>query len=45
MWQDDDTLGRAAVRELMQQVDDFIPTPQRDTEKEFIMPVQPCARA
>ena len=24
----------------MQQVDDFIPTPQRDTDKDFVMPVE-----
>jgi len=37
---EDDTIGRAAVRELMQQVDDFIPTPTRETDKDFIMPVE-----
>ena len=36
----EDSIGRDAVRDLMQQVDDFIPTPQRDTEKAFIMPVE-----
>ena len=30
---EDDTLGKAAVQELMQAVDDFIPTPARDLEK------------
>lgn len=28
------------VRELMQSVDDFIPTPVRETEKPFLMPVE-----
>ncbi|PYT01242.1 MAG: elongation factor Tu [Acidobacteria bacterium] len=28
------------VDELMQKVDDYIPTPQRDTEKPFLMPVE-----
>ena len=36
----EDAIGKDAVRELMQQVDDFIPTPQRDTEKDFVMPVE-----
>jgi len=30
----------AKVDELMQAVDDFIPTPARDTEKPFLMPVE-----
>jgi elongation factor Tu len=30
----------ASVLELMNQVDDFIPTPERDTEKPFLMPVE-----
>ena len=30
----------ATVDELMQKVDDYIPTPQRDTEKPFLMPVE-----
>lgn len=37
---EDETLGKAAVQELMQQVDDFIPTPTRDLEKDFLMPVE-----
>jgi elongation factor Tu len=36
----EDAIGKDAVRELMQQVDDFIPTPTRDTDKAFIMPVE-----
>src|SRR6184192_3641883 len=30
----------ATVDELMQKVDEYIPTPQRDTEKPFLMPVE-----
>merc|ERR1719353_128645 len=37
---EDDTIGKAALLELMEQVDDFIPTPARETEKDFIMPVE-----
>jgi len=36
----EDAIGADAVRQLMQAVDDFIPTPQRDTDKDFIMPVE-----
>ena len=36
----EDAIGKDAVLELMAQVDEFIPTPQRDTEKDFIMPVE-----
>ncbi|WP_368393505.1 elongation factor Tu [Veillonella ratti] len=28
------------IKELMQAVDDYIPTPERDTEKTFLMPVE-----
>ena len=37
---EDETLGKAAVQELMKAVDDFIPTPVRDLEKDFVMPVE-----
>ena len=30
----------AKIDELMQAVDDYIPTPERDTEKPFLMPVE-----
>lgn len=30
----------ATVEELMQAVDDYIPTPERDTDKPFLMPVE-----
>jgi elongation factor Tu len=36
----DDEIGKNAIEELMQAVDDYIPTPQRDTEKDFLMPVE-----
>jgi len=36
----EDALGKDAVAELMNQVDEFIPTPTRDLEKDFIMPVE-----
>jgi len=37
---EDETLGKAAVQALMQAVDDFVPTPVRDLEKDFLMPVE-----
>lgn len=36
----EDELGKDAVLELMNQVDEFIPTPKRDLDKDFIMPVE-----
>jgi elongation factor Tu len=36
----EDAIGREAVLELMSQVDECIPTPQRDTDKDFLMPVE-----
>jgi len=33
-------LGKDAVAELMQAVDDFVPTPTRDLDKAFLMPVE-----
>lgn len=36
----DDIIGKEAVIELMNQVDEFIPTPERDLDKAFIMPVE-----
>ncbi len=35
-----DPKWEATVDELMQAVDDFIPTPERDTDKPFLMPVE-----
>merc|ERR1719353_2403341 len=36
----EDAIGKDAVLELMAQVDENIPTPVRDLEKDFIMPVE-----
>lgn len=36
----EDEIGKDAVLELMNQVDEFIPTPVRDLDKDFIMPVE-----
>lgn len=36
----DDVLGRDAVLELMQAVDDNIPEPTRDLDKPFLMPIE-----
>lgn len=33
-------IGRDKVLELMNQVDEFIPTPARDVDKDFLMPVE-----
>jgi elongation factor Tu len=35
-----DAAYEAKIDELMQAVDDFIPTPQRETDKPFLMPVE-----
>jgi len=35
-----DTAWEPKIDELMQAVDDFIPTPERDTDKPFLMPVE-----
>jgi elongation factor Tu len=36
----EDALGKDAVMELMKAVDEAIPTPTRDTDKDFLMPVE-----
>ena len=36
----DDEIGKNAIEELMKAVDEYIPTPARDTEKDFLMPVE-----
>ena len=36
----DEAIGRAKVRELMDQVDSYIPEPTRDIDKDFLMPVE-----
>ena len=36
----DDEIGKNAIEELMKAVDEYIPTPARDTDKDFLMPVE-----
>lgn len=36
----EDAIGKERVLELMAQVDEWIPTPERDTEKDFLMPIE-----
>ncbi|PIK14184.1 elongation factor Tu [Halobacteriovorax sp. JY17] len=36
----DDAIGKDKVLELMAQVDEYIPTPARDIDKNFLMPVE-----
>ena len=36
----DEEIGRKAIRELMEQVDAYIPAPTRDVDKDFLMPVE-----
>jgi elongation factor Tu len=36
----DDAIGEASVRELMQAVDDYIPTPERPIDQPFLMPIE-----
>ncbi len=36
----DDAIGKERILELMDQVDAYIPTPKRDIEKDFLMPVE-----
>ena len=36
----DEEIGRKKVLELMNQVDEYIPTPKRDVELDFLMPVE-----
>jgi elongation factor Tu len=36
----DDNIGKEKVLELMNQVDEYIPTPERDIDKDFLMPVE-----
>ena len=35
-----DAAAKEKILELMQAVDDYIPTPTRDTDKPFLMPVE-----
>ena len=36
----DDAIGKEAILQLMEQVDTYIPQPERDVEKTFLMPVE-----
>jgi len=36
----DDTIGKERVLELMDTVDDYIPLPERDLDKPFLMPIE-----
>jgi len=36
----DANIGRDKIRELMSKVDEYIPTPERDIDKDFLMPVE-----
>lgn len=37
---DDSEIGRASIMKLMEAVDSFIPTPKRDIDKSFLMPIE-----
>lgn len=37
---DSSDIGAGSILKLMEQVDSFIPTPERDTDKSFLMPVE-----
>jgi len=36
----DDEIGKNAILKLMEEVDAYIPTPERDIDKDFLMPVE-----
>ena len=36
----DAEIGRDAIRELMAQVDEYIPTPERPKDQPFLMPIE-----
>ena len=36
----DDNIGREKIKELMKAVDEYIPAPKRDIDKDFLMPVE-----
>jgi len=36
----DDDIGRAKILELMEAVDEYIETPERETDKDFVMPIE-----
>ena len=35
-----DDIGKASILKLMEAVDEFIPTPERDTDKPFLMCIE-----
>jgi elongation factor Tu len=37
---DDSEIGRGSIMKLMEAVDSFIPTPKRDIDKSFLMPIE-----
>jgi len=37
---ENEEIGKKAILELMDKVDQYIPTPERDTEKPFLMPIE-----
>ena len=36
----DPEIGRERIKELMEKVDEFIPAPERDVDKDFLMPIE-----
>ena len=36
----DEAIGKAKIMELMERVDEYIPTPERDVDRDFLMPVE-----
>jgi elongation factor Tu len=36
----DDKIGKESILKLMEEVDSYIPTPERDIDKDFLMPVE-----
>ena len=37
---DDDDLGKKAIKQLLATIDEYIPIPERDVDKDFLMPVE-----
>jgi elongation factor Tu len=37
---DESEIGRGSIAELMKAIDETFPTPQRDTDKDFLMPIE-----
>ena len=36
----DDAIGKDAILQLMAEIDEYIPTPERDIDKDFLMPIE-----